>query len=57
MLFILVIVVLVVGGTGLIGLIWGAWNALQGGLCLIAGAALISGLWFLLSLIQRWVED
>ena len=53
----LVIFVLVVVGTGLIGLIWGAWHALQGGLCLLGGAALIVGLWFLLSLIQRWVEE
>jgi hypothetical protein len=56
-LLVLVILVLVVGGTGLIGLIWGARTALEGGLCLLAGAVLISGLWFLLSLIQKWVGD
>lgn len=56
-LFLLVIVVLVLGGTGLIGLIWGAGAAVQGGLCLLAGAGLITGLWLLLSLIQKWIED
>lgn len=56
-LLILVLVVLVVGGTGLIGLIWGAWHALQGFLCLFAGAALITVLWLLLSLIERWMEE
>jgi uncharacterized membrane protein YkgB len=53
----LVIFMLVVVGTGLIGLIWGAWQALQGGLCLLGGAALIAGLWFLLNLIQTWLEE
>lgn len=55
-LLMLVILVLVVGGTGLIGLIWGAWHALQGFLCLLGGATLISGMWLLLSLIQKWIE-
>ncbi len=54
---ILVIFVLVVIGTALIGLIWGVRSAVLGGLCLAAGAALIGGLWLLLSLIQKWVED
>jgi hypothetical protein len=53
----LVIFVLVVGGAGLIGLIWG-WNAMfLGGICLVSGAALIGGLWLLLSLIQKWVGE
>ncbi len=56
-LLILVIIVLVGAGTGLIGLIWGAIPALTGGLCLLAGAALIVGLWFLLGLLEKWVDD
>ena len=53
----LVIFVLVVVGTGLIGLIWGVRSALLGGLCLAGGAGLIAGLWLLLTLIQRWLDD
>jgi hypothetical protein len=56
-LLILVIFVLVVIGTALIGLIWGVRSAVLGGLCLTAGAILIGGLWLLLSLIQKWVEE
>jgi hypothetical protein len=54
---ILVIVVLVGVGTGLIGLIWGPFQALEGGLCLLAGAALITGLWLLLRLLEKWVGE
>ena len=53
----LVIFVLLVIGTGLIGLTWGVRSAVLGGLCLLSGAILIGGLWLLLSLIQKWVED
>ena len=53
----LVLVVLVGGGTSLIGLIWGAGAAVQGGLCLLAAAILIGGLWLLLSLLQRWIGE
>ena len=53
----LVILVLVVGGTGLIGLIWGVRDALLGGFCLLSGAAIITGLWFLLRLLQKWVDE
>jgi hypothetical protein len=56
-LLILVIVVLVGVGAGLIGLIWGPFHALTGGLCLLGGAALITGLWFLLRLLEKWVAD
>jgi uncharacterized membrane protein len=55
-LLVLVLVVLVVGGTGLIGLIWGVGQAVQGGLCLLAGGALIGGLWLLLSLVEKMVD-
>jgi len=48
---------LVVVGTGLIGLIWGTRSALLGSICLIGGAMLLAGVWLLLSLIQKWVED
>lgn len=53
----LVLFVLVVIGTGLIGLIWGLDSALTGGLCLLSGGVLISGLWLLLSLIEKWVQE
>jgi hypothetical protein len=56
-LVILVILVLVVVGTSLIGLIWGIEVALGGAACLISGAALIGGLWFLLSLLQKWIGE
>jgi hypothetical protein len=54
---ILVILALVVVGTGLIGLIWGVEAALLGSGCLLGGAALITGLWFLLGLIQKFVGE
>jgi hypothetical protein len=53
----LVIFVLVVGGTGLIGLIWGLNAMILSSVCLISGAALIGGLWLLLTLIQKWVDE
>ncbi|MEW5958579.1 MAG: hypothetical protein AB1801_12685 [Chloroflexota bacterium] len=56
-LLVLVILVLVIVGAGLIGLIWGIRPALFGGICLLGGAGLISGLWLLLSLIQKWVDE
>jgi hypothetical protein len=56
-LLLLVIVVLVGGGTGLIGLIWGLQQALQNGLCLSVGAALITGLWLLLRLLEKWTGE
>ena len=56
-LLILVVVVLVGGGTGLIYLIWGLQDAIAGIVCLLPGAALIVGLWFLLGLIEKWVGE
>ena len=53
----LVIFVLVVIGTGLIGLIWGLQSAVLGGICLVAGATLIGGLWLLLSFLQKLVDE
>jgi hypothetical protein len=53
----LVLFVLVVIGAGLIGLIWGVRLAVLGGICLLGGAGLIVGLWLLLSLLQKWVDD
>ena len=53
----LVLFVLLVIGTGLNGLIWGVRSAVLGGLCLLSGAILIGALWFLLSLVQKWVEE
>jgi len=54
---VLVLLVLVVVGTGLIGLIWGARSALLGGVCLLAGALLIVGLWLGLSLVERLIDE
>ncbi len=56
-LLLLVLFVLVGVGTGLIYLIWGFQDAIAGLACLLPGAALIVGLWFLLSLIEKWVRD
>jgi hypothetical protein len=53
----LVIFVLVVIGTGLIGLIWGARSAFLGGICLVSGAVLITGVWLLLNLLEKLVKD
>ena len=53
----LVIFVLVVVGTGLIGLIWGMNAAFLGAVCLVSGAILIGGLWLLLSVLQKFVDD
>ena len=56
-LLLLSVIVLVGGGAGLIGMIWGAREAFLGGICLLGGAGLIVGLWLLLSLIQKWVDE
>ena len=53
----LVMFVLVVVGTGLIGLIWGLNAMFLSSICLVSGAALIGGLWLLLTLIQKWVDE
>lgn len=48
------IVVLVAVGGGLIGLLFG-WSQLLTALpCLLAGAGIIAGLYFLLVLLERW---
>ena len=52
-----VILVLVIGGLGLIGLIYG-WPAMLTALpCLVAGAAIIAVIYFILALLERWVGD
>jgi hypothetical protein len=56
-LLLLVLLVLVGIGTGLIYLIWGFQDAVAGLACLLPGAAIIVGLWFLLSFIEKWVSD
>ena len=53
----LTLFVLVVVGTGLIGLIWGAQAAVLGAICLVSGGAVIGGLWLLLNLLQKFVDD
>lgn len=54
---ILVVIVLLGVGTTLIGLIWGWGAAITGGVCLFAGVALITILWLLLTLIEKWVAE
>jgi hypothetical protein len=50
------IVLLVVVGGGLIGLIFG-WSQLVSAVpCLLAGSALIAGLYFLFVLMERWSQ-
>jgi hypothetical protein len=44
-------------GGGLIGLIWGVQTALLGTICLSVGAVTIIGLWLLLTLLEKWVDD
>jgi hypothetical protein len=56
-LLILVVFVLVGIGTGLIYLIWGFQDAVAGLACLLPGAVIIVALWFLLSLVEKWVSD
>jgi hypothetical protein len=51
------LLVLVGIGTGLIYLIWGFQDAVAGLACLLPGAAIIVGLWFLLNVIEKWVSD
>jgi hypothetical protein len=53
----MVVFVLVVVGTGLIGLIWGVRSAMLGAVCLVGGAVLIGGLYGLLSLLQKLVDE
>lgn len=53
----LTVFMLVVIGDALIWLIWGGQAAFLGGLCLFGGAALIVGLWLLLTLLQKFVDD
>jgi ABC-type thiamin/hydroxymethylpyrimidine transport system permease subunit len=56
-LLILVVLVLVGIGTGLIYLIWGFQDAIAGLACLLPGGLLIIGLWLLLGLIEKLVND
>lgn len=53
----LVLLVLVGVGVGLIWLIWGGNAAFLGAICLVSGALLITGLWLLLNLLQKFVDD
>jgi hypothetical protein len=55
-LLIVAIVVLVVVGGGLIGLIFGFSQLLTAVPCLLAGAGLMGGLYFLFVLLERWSE-
>ena len=55
-LLIAAIVLLVVVGGGLIGLLFG-WSQLVTAIpCLLAGAGLIAGLYFLFVVLERWAQ-
>jgi len=56
-LLMLALLVLVVVGGGLIGIFFGPgtlWTALP---CLFGGAAIILGLWLLLNVVERWLNN
>jgi amino acid transporter len=50
------IVILVVVGGGLIGLIFGFSQLVTALPCLLAGAAVIAGLYFFFVLVERWSQ-
>ncbi|MCJ7621529.1 MAG: hypothetical protein MUP64_15065 [Anaerolineae bacterium] len=50
------VVVLVVVGGGLIGLIFGWSQLLTAVPCLLAGAALLAGLYYLFVVLERWSQ-
>ncbi|MCS7061133.1 MAG: hypothetical protein RMN25_08185 [Anaerolineae bacterium] len=53
----LTLFVLVVVGGGLIAVLYGAPAAWIGVVCLLAGAGIILGLWFIFTLIGKWVGE
>ena len=56
-LVIAVMTVLVVAGSGFVLLIFGPGAAISSLVCLLFGAGAIGGLWLLLTLVERWVDD
>lgn len=55
-LLVLAIVVLVVVGGGLIGLVFGFSQLLTAVPCLLAGAGLMAGVYFLFVAMERWAQ-
>ncbi|MBN1934102.1 MAG: hypothetical protein JW934_05535 [Anaerolineae bacterium] len=53
----LTLFVLVVVGGALIGLFFGLEALLAAVPCLLVGAAAIAGLWLLMNIIERWLEN
>lgn len=53
----IVVAFLVVGGSVAIGLSYGPRAVLTGALCLLAGAGVLSVLWLILRLLERWAEE
>jgi hypothetical protein len=52
-----VLAVLVLVGGGLITLIWGPGAGFSGLVCLLFGAGLITALWLVMTLIERWTKN
>ncbi len=55
-LLVVAIVVLVVAGGGLIGLVFGFSQMLTAVPCLLAGAGLMAGVYFLFVAMERWAQ-
>jgi hypothetical protein len=55
-LFLIVVAFLLIAGTGLIYIIYGTAAAAIGLACLLVGVGVLGLLWFILTLIEGWVE-
>ena len=55
-LIVIIAIFLVVVGGIVIGLVYGWQQAAMGGVCLLAGAAVLGLLWLILSLVERWAN-
>ncbi len=51
-----VLLLLFVAGEGIIAIVYGSKAALSALLCLLPGAALITSLWLLLTIVERWLD-
>jgi uncharacterized membrane protein len=55
-LIVIIVIFLVVVGGIVIGLVYGWQQAAIGGACLLVGAAVLSLLWLILALVERWAN-